>query len=769
MKPKAIRSILALALLVGLVLAAAPVALTAGTAYAVPAPPDINGGVSWNGWVYRGQSNALGVYSKGSNGTVWKIYTTEFVYDSVNTAIAGGAHGGFVNGDKILGIGIERVSGTGEYAVVGFDLDNADFTPSTTTVTPGNGHSNFPYQDDGDPIIHFPMPQYGGQPSVVTVVDVDGSGNFIPPGLSVTPCGPFGCGTFPSGGLPGIRGQSATAGKSQMFFDLTYMPTYYTFLGAIQNNISFWINIDGTEAVARSSPELPCSTACYVDAVTGSDMNPGTLASPFRTIQKGVASVDVGGTVNVAAGTYNEGIAINKNNLTITGAGAATTSIVGPKSGGSDTVLFSASGGTLQGFTITRDGNNPTDWSANTRNQGVNFTGSGNTLQNCVLTGNRNAILLASAGQFVLNNTIDNNRTGIHVNEGGNTTIRGNLITNNWTIGILFRQYVGAPGFVITDNTITGNWYAQVEDRGNPEGIVRNIQGNWFGPGPFTIVQASTAGEPGYTSQIPAEFPGGSATPPASTPTFVVNPGPSPSAPPDNGGNGNANVIRLAYSPWLSTGANSVLAGTPGFQGDFSKLSVDAVSAQFGGTAIQRGIDMVSGSTVIVAPGTYTENVNVNKALKLRGSAGGGFSAPVATSATAAPGVWYTDRYAPAVFESYNFGGEMVLRHGVRVADSAANRPSAYSGPFYNTQGRKLDTNLAGSQQSMSIDLWLDAAMSGPDCRVAGLWATGMDSSNGIQSYPIVAFRNSAKIPDFLPLRQGSMDMISTLPAGGFS
>ena len=112
----------------------------------------------------------------------------------------------------------------------------------------------------------------------------------------------------------------------------------------------------------------------------------------------------------------------------------------------------------------------------------------------------------------------------------------------------------------------------------------------------------------------------------------------------------------------------------------------------------------------------------------MRGSAGGGFSAPVAIAPTAAPGVWYTDRYAPAVFESYNFSGEMVLRHGVRVADSAANRPPAYSDVFYSTQGRKLDTNLAGSQQSMSIDLWLDSTMAGPDGRNAGLWATGVDA-----------------------------------------
>ena len=70
-----------------------------------------------------------------------------------------------MNGNKILGIGIERVSGTAEYTVIGFDLDNEDFTPSTTTTPPGDGQSNFPWQDDGDPIAHFPNSYYSGQPS----------------------------------------------------------------------------------------------------------------------------------------------------------------------------------------------------------------------------------------------------------------------------------------------------------------------------------------------------------------------------------------------------------------------------------------------------------------------------------------------------------------------------------------------------------------------------------------------------------------------------
>jgi len=149
---------------------------------------------------------------------------------------------------------------------------------------------------------------------------------------------------------------------------------------------------------------------------------------------------------------------------------------------------------------------------------------------------------------------------------------------------------------------------------------------------------------------------------------------------------------------------------------------------------------VVAGGTILVAPGAYTENLNVNKALSLRGATGGDFSSPVVTGTAAAPGVWYTDRYAPAVFESYNFGGEMVLRHGVRAADLQGN-------DFYNTQGRKLDTNQTGLLQSMSIDVWLDASMGGSDQRYFGLWATGFDAVPAVSAYPIVAFRNVTGSP----------------------
>ncbi|MCB0200336.1 MAG: hypothetical protein KDI03_09730 [Anaerolineae bacterium] len=188
-------------------------------------------------------------------------------------------------------------------------------------------------------------------------------------------------------------------------------------------------------------------------------------------------------------------------------------------------------------------------------------------------------------------------------------------------------------------------------------------------------------------------------------------------------------------------------------------ISVDddytSITPGWGTTAfdtIQGGINQAtSGDTVLVYPGNYAESPTVDKPLTLQAFAGNRYyPAPIALSATQAPGYWYPDRYPPYAFADDNstFTGKDVIKHSINIADSAANRPSGYSSTFYNTQGRKYDTSLTGSVQSMSIDMWVDSTWVGND-RYAGLWSTGIDGANAISAYPIIAFRNSAVTPGF--------------------
>jgi len=81
----------------------------------------------------------------------------------------------------------------------------------------------------------------------------------------------------------------------------------------------------------------------YVDVNTAATTHTGTLANPFLTIQEGVnlaAGDGVADTVNVAAGTYAAGAAISGDtaDVTVLGAGAATTLVTGPE--GSATANF---------------------------------------------------------------------------------------------------------------------------------------------------------------------------------------------------------------------------------------------------------------------------------------------------------------------------------------------------------------------------------------------------------------------------------------------
>ena len=118
------------------------------------------------------------------------------------------------------------------------------------------------------------------------------------------------------------------------------------------------------------------------------------------------------------------------------------------------------------------------------------------------------------------------------------------------------------------------------------------------------------------------------------------------------------------------------------------------------------------------------------------------FDGPVLTGPTQAPDTWYTDRYAPAGFDSgVAFDGRQVLEVDIGAADGASNRPGAYSSAFYNTQGRKLD--LADGATAMSIDLYIDNAWASENRRVAGFWGTAFDGADALTSYPIISFHGS--------------------------
>ena len=150
-------------------------------------------------------------------------------------------------------------------------------------------------------------------------------------------------------------------------------------------------------------------------------------------------------------------------------------------------------------------------------------------------------------------------------------TFNNNVITDYET-GVYFtadqQTWNGYPyeaktiNAVFTNNAIYGNTYGA--DKGTQGTYNLDASGNWWGDSDPADVKA------------------------------LVNDG-----------------VSIDYTPWLASGTDTD-GVTPGFQGDFSNLWVDDDSPQTGSTGrIQEGINLVSGSTVNVAAGTYSEPMDV--------------------------------------------------------------------------------------------------------------------------------------------------------------
>ena len=119
--------------------------------------------------------------------------------------------------------------------------------------------------------------------------------------------------------------------------------------------------------------------------------------------------------------------------------------------------------------------------------------------------------------------------------------------------------------------------------------------------------------------------------------------------------------------------------------------------------------------------------------------------------ATTVPGSFYTDRYAPTVFQLANGiqGRNNVLQ--LQAGTDAASRPSGQQATFYNTQGRKIDMNVTGSWMFQS-DLFVSSAWEQNNiaCEQTGtcvrtdLWATATDDVmfTNPSAYPIMGITN---------------------------
>ena len=363
-----------------------------------------------------------------------------------------------------------------------------------------------------------------------------------------------------------------------------------------------------------SGPE-PCTTTCYVDDAAGSDSNGGTSPSDaFLTIQKALDTVQPGGTVRVLPGDYSEtasdrlvlegtphqegpyvfGLFMEKDGVTLQGVTAADVAITDPTLTEAlietnSTAGFGPDGIFVQGDNITIAG---VEIGTNCcgQNKTIEIIGDGFTLKDNFVSDQWGSIYFGD-WQFdtdtntshIQSYTIDNNdfADGVSVDLANGTGLTGPI-----------------AGRTITDNEFTfsaGEYWATISFTGSGTGV------EWF---IHSVGGAIITGNTFHNTDHGAEI-------------WIRA----------RGDYDNAQFNWQSY--WDdNTFDTAVMFGSnpPTVPGEYSYSSGSYTFNHVRriGAMIQPEVDhAAAGDTVLIAPGSYPENVVVDKALTLTGAGDG--------------------------------------------------------------------------------------------------------------------------------------------------
>ncbi len=317
----------------------------------------------------------------------------------------------------------------------------------------------------------------------------------------------------------GVTGGNATVGtiSSSGLYTAPASPATVTVTAVSQ--------ADTTKSASAQVTITPVIGIAFYVSTTGSDSNPGTVTSPWRTIQHASNSVQAGDTVYVRGGVYNESVNISVSGSATAGPIAFQTfpgeqAIVDgtglvPSTSGAQGLINIANQSyiSFQGFEIR----NYQTSSASATPAGIWISGSGSNIQvlnnlihNIVTTSETtgNAFGIAVYGTVapasldrvtISGNQVYNLKTGNSesVNVDGNVTnfaITNNVIHDNDNIGIDIIGFEGVapdPAYDYARNgTVTGNTIYNISAINNPgEGNQYDANGIYVDGGSQVVIE----------------------------------------------------------------------------------------------------------------------------------------------------------------------------------------------------------------------------------------------------------------------------------------
>lgn len=173
----------------------------------------------------------------------------------------------------------------------------------------------------------------------------------------------------------------------------------------------------------------------------------------YSTIQAAINAAGNGDTITVAAGTYSEALAIATPNLHIIGAGEGVVTIdVTGKTGGSlqSGISVTASGVTLEGFTLSSNGASPPRY-------GIKFSNTTNgTLKNITVHHLfRSGVDMASVSGMTIDHvtSYNNGGNGLGLRDISNSTIKNVTTHDNAWGGVRIQTYYGSISGVVVSGT----------------------------------------------------------------------------------------------------------------------------------------------------------------------------------------------------------------------------------------------------------------------------------------------------------------------------